>query len=121
MRLITVCILLAFATGSSALNVPWTSAVPTEIHLVPNGMVIVGEFDTRFSICATGEPSAVFLPRNDPMFKEKLTLALTAKASGHRLRLALLEPKDYSCVFVPEIGFIPVLSSYFWQLTSVGE
>ena len=94
----------------------WTQAVPREIHLVPGGLVLVGDFDRSGVLCATG-PKAIFLPATDPMFKEKLSLALTAKAAQRNIRALIADPLEYSCVFVQSTGYIPVVSNYFWQLT----
>lgn len=94
----------------------WTSAVPQEIHLVPDGMILVGNFNLGESKCAYGSAS-IFLSRQDPMFKEKLTLALTAKASNKRIKAALLEPREYTCIDTPDLGGVPMVSHYFWQLT----
>ena len=93
----------------------WTSAIPREIHIVPQGLVLVGDFDNSGVTCANGT-TAIFLSGYDPVFKEKLTLALTAKATDKQIRVAVNEPVSRSCVNIPELGSIPVASPYFWQL-----
>ena len=107
------CLLLLVSLPSQAYL--WSSAIPREIHLVPNGLVLVGDFDTSSVACASG-PRAIFLPANDPMFKEKLTLALTAKASQKPIRAVLSDPAQISCTHVLAHGYVPVVSYYFWQL-----
>ena len=111
-------LLLAIILLSSVANAgdfAWTSAVPKEIHLVPNGLVLVGDFDLSESFCAQGTP-AIYLGNRDPMFKEKLTLALTAKASGRKIRAVISEPRKFSCIDVPAVGVVPIVTHYFWQL-----
>ena len=93
----------------------WTSAVPREIHLVPHGLVLVGDFDHSAVGCASGTP-AIYLPKLDPSFKEKLTLALTAKATGKKIRTAINEPVQFNCTHILATGSIPIASPYFWQL-----
>ncbi len=94
----------------------WTSATPSEIHLVPDGLVLLGEFDNPGVTCATG-PRAIFLPKIDPSFKEKLTLALTAKATGKKIRVVIAAPIETSCINILAVGAVPIVSHYFWQLT----
>ena len=94
----------------------WTSATPGEIHLVPDGLVLLGEFDNPGVTCATG-PRAIFLPKIDPLFKEKLTLALTAKATGKKIRVVIADPVETSCINILAVGAVPIVSHYFWQLT----
>lgn len=113
-RFLIVSLLLMSATVNAA-EYAWVSAVPKEIHLVPNGLAITGDFDLSESICATGTPS-IYLASRDPMFKEKLTLALTAKASGRKIRAVISEPREFSCIEVLGVGFAPIVTHYFWQL-----
>ena len=108
-------VLLAAALPAQASPFAWISAVPKEIHLVPDGMILVGDFDLGKSLCAYGSPS-IFLARQDPMFREKLSLALTAKASSKQIKAALLEPRAYTCIDTPDLGGVPMVSQYFWQL-----
>lgn len=107
---------LFFLLSSPAYAYLWTSAVPTEIHLVPDGMVLLGDFDNPGVSCATG-PRAIFLPRLDTSFKEKLTLALTAKATGKKIRVVIADPIESSCINILAVGAVPIVSHYFWQLT----
>jgi hypothetical protein len=106
--------LLLFSASSYAYL--WSSAVPTEIHLVPDGLVLLGEFNNPGVSCATG-PRAIFLPRIDPLFKEKLTLALTAKATAKKIRVVIADPIESSCINILAVGAVPIVSHYFWQLT----
>lgn len=107
--------LLILSASVTAAEYAWVSAVPQEIHLVPNGLAVTGDFDLSESVCATGS-SAIYLSSRDPMFREKLTLALTAKASGRKIRAVISEPREFSCIEVLGIGFVPIVTHYFWQL-----
>lgn len=107
--------LLMLSASANAAEYAWVSAVPQEMHLVPNGLAITGDFDLSESICATGDP-AIYLSSRDAMFKEKLTLALTAKASGRKIRAVISEPREFSCIEVLGVGFAPIVTHYFWQL-----
>lgn len=93
----------------------WTSAVPREIHLVPQGMVLVGDYDQTGIDCASG-PKAIYLPKLDPLFKEKLTLALTAKATNKKIQVNIPDPLQYNCASILATGNIPIASPYIWQL-----
>lgn len=112
--MLSTILVLLFSSPASAYV--WSSAVPIEIHLVPDGMVLMGDFDLTGVSCASG-PSAVFLPRIDPLFKEKMTLALTAKATRKQLRVVIADPVPSSCVNILAVGMVPVVSHYFWQLS----
>ena len=112
---VLVGILVMVSASANAGEYAWVSAVPQEIHLVPNGLAVTGDFDLSESVCATGTPS-IFLSSRDAMFKEKLTLALTAKASDRKIRAVVSEPREFSCIEVLGVGFAPIVTHYFWQL-----
>ena len=115
MRKLLFCILGLVSFSLQASPNMWTSAVPREIHLVPHGLVLVGDFNLYEDTC-TSRFNAIFLSGQDPMFKEKLTLALTAKASQKRIKAVFQEPRNISCIELPELGYVPMVSPYFWQL-----
>ena len=94
----------------------WTYAVPEEIHIVPDGLVLIGDFDRAGVLCASG-PQGIFLPASDPMFREKMSLALSAKAAGKKIRALIEDPIEFGCARVHATGYFPVVSRYFWQLT----
>jgi hypothetical protein len=116
MKKVILACLVYFIASTPSYAYLWTSAIPTEIHLVPDGLVLLGEFDNPGVICASG-PRAIFLPRIDPSFKEKLTLALTAKATGKKIRAVIADPIEGSCINILAVGAVPIVSHYFWQLT----
>jgi len=105
--------LLAGSTNLNAAEYIWSSAVPKEVHIIPNGLVLIGEFNNTGITCATG-PKAIYLPNSDQNFDSKLSLALTAKASGKSIRV-LLEVID-NCYQVSALGFVPPAHPYYWQL-----
>jgi len=115
MKKLLLISLFFFAHCNSAHAYLWTSAIPTEIHIVADGLLLIGDFENTGVLCATGS-KAIFLPKTDAMFKEKLTLALTAKATGRRIRVLIDEPVEINCFRIPMIGSVPVASHYFWQL-----
>lgn len=112
-QILSALFLLLISTGGYAYV--WTSAVPAEIHLVPDGLVLIGDFDNSAVSCASGS-GAIFLPKIDPLFKEKLTLALTAKATDKKIRVVIADPVASSCVSILAVGAVPIVSHYFWQL-----
>jgi len=98
----------------------WSSAVPTEINLVPGGLVLLGDFDNTGVTCATGR-SAIFLPDTDPNFKGRLAMALTAIATGKKIQVLLLQPSDIQdggekCAGISAHGSVPVAFYYYWSL-----
>ena len=105
--------LLVFSSGAHAYL--WSEAVPAEVHIVPHGLVLLGDFDNTGITCATG-PRAIFLPNTDSSFKEKLSLALTAKAAGQKIRVLINDPIESSCIQISAIGHVPVAFHYYWQL-----
>lgn len=113
-KLLTLWFFL-FVFSSPAQAYLWSAAVPQEIHIVPHGLVLVGDFDNTGVLCASG-PRAIFLSNQDPSFKEKLTLALTAKATQKKIRVVINEPIEFNCIDIPATGYVPVASYYFWQL-----
>lgn len=113
-KVITSAIFL-FMVLNQAYAQLWSSAIPDEIHIVPRGLVLIGDFDNTGVLCSTG-PKAIYLSNLDPQFKEKLTLALTAKATDKKIRVAINQPIEYSCIKILTLGYVPIASHYFWQL-----
>jgi hypothetical protein len=110
-RLAALCLLLC---GSARAYV-WSSAVPTEVHVVPEGLVLVGSFNNAGVSCATGA-AAVFLPASDPNFKSKLAMALTASTLGRRIEVLIADPVATNCVQISAHGWVPVAYHYYWRL-----
>ncbi len=92
----------------------WTSAVPTEVHLVPEGLVLVGDFNLPGVTCSTAK--GIFLTKDDPQFQGKLSLALSAKMSGKKIQVLINDPIETGCIQISALGFIPRAYHYYWQL-----
>jgi len=97
-----------------AVDYIWSHAVPKEVHIIPDGIVLMGEFDNTDVSCATGA-KAIYLPKTDPNFEAKLSLALTAKATEKEIQV-LLFTTESNCYQVSALGFVPVAHPYYWQL-----
>ncbi len=93
----------------------WTSAVPTEVHIIPEGLVLLGEFDNTGVACATGS-KAIYLPKSDQNFTTKLSLAITAKATRKRIQVLINDPIETNCIQISAHGFVPIAFHYYWQL-----
>lgn len=93
----------------------WSYAVPTEVHIVPDGLILIGAFDRTGVGCSTG-PKAIFLPNTDPNFKSKLSLALTAQATGKVIRVLINDPLATNCKSISALGMVPIAHDYYWQL-----
>lgn len=93
----------------------WTSAVPTEVHLVEGGLVLIGNFNNAGVTCATG-PKAIYLPSTDSNFNRKLSMALTAISTGKQIQVLIADPIETSCIQISAMGFVPVVYFNFWQL-----
>jgi len=106
---------ITFSTSVKAADYIWSSAVPSEVHIIPDGMVLLGEFDNTGVTCATG-PKAIYLPKTDLGFDSKLSLALTAKAAKKEIRVLLETSTSSICYQVSALGYVPKVHSYYWQL-----
>lgn len=93
----------------------WSVAHPTEVHIIPDGLILIGEFDNTGVTCVTG-PKAIYLPKADINFDAKLSMALTAKATGKKIQVLINDPLENNCVQVSSMGYIPVAHHYYWQL-----
>ncbi len=107
--------LFLFLLSSTANAYIWSAAVPTEVHIVPNGLVLLGDFNNNGVTCATG-PKAIYLPNTDPNFDAKLSLALTAKASGKKIKVLINDPLESNCIQISAMGYVPIAFHYYWQL-----
>lgn len=106
---------LLFLLSTSAHAYIWSSAVPTEIHMVPNGMILLGAFDNAEVTCATAA-SAVYIPKTASNFEMKLSIALTAKATGKKITVLIDEPFASNCIQISAMGFVPIAHDYYFQL-----
>lgn len=101
--------------SQAALAYHWASAVPSEVHVVPDGMVLVGAYDQTNVTCATG-PQAIFVPKTDVNYEQKFSIALTAKATGSEIEVLLEENADSVCQVISALGSVPVAHHYYWRL-----
>ncbi len=93
----------------------WTSAIPKEVHIVPNGLILIGDFNMDGAACASG-PKGILLLKPDEDFAIKVSIALTAKATKKRIQAYFKSPLASSCELIPGVGMMPVVGNYFWQL-----
>ena len=115
MNRLVVMFLLLVASSAVQADYIWSSAVPKEVHIVPDGLVLIGEFDKTGVTCVTG-PKSIYLPKTDENFDAKLSLALTAKATGKKIQVLINEPYDTNCKEISAMGWIPTAHHYYWQL-----
>lgn len=113
MKKFVIILLLLLSNGAHAYK--WTFAIPTEVHIVPEGLVLIGAFDNTEIICATGS-KAIFLPNTDPDFKLKLSLALTAHATGKAIKVLINDPLATNCKPISAHGYVPITYHAYWQL-----
>ena len=108
---------LAALTLSTVANAyVWLSAVPTEVHIVPDGLVLIGPFNVAQVACATG-PAGVFLPSaGDANFDRKLAAALTAYATGRPVTVLINDPVATNCLTQSALGALPIAYPAYWQL-----
>ena len=107
--------LLTFINGANAAEYIWSSAVPKQVHIVPEGLVLVGDFSNSGVTCATGF-KAIILQKSDPNFDSKLSLALTAKATGKKIEVLINKPLATNCIKISAHGYIPIAYHYYWRL-----
>lgn len=79
--LIAACAAMLMNTTAHAYL--WTSAVPTQVHMVDGGLLIVGPFDNSVVTCTTG-PSAIFVQSSDTNLK---TDSVTTQRTPGRLEI----------------------------------
>lgn len=100
-------------TNSYASDYIWSSATPTGINIVPNGMVLYGNFNQNGISCATGT-KAIFLSNKDENFKYKLSLAITAKTTKKKIKVLLGAPLETNCEIISAHGSVPRAHHYYW-------
>lgn len=114
MKKIILLIFVLFSQSLLAVGI-WVQAVPTQIHIVPDGLVVRGLFNASGVTCST-DNNAVFLPNTDPNYNAKLTIALAAKATGQPLQVRLGTASDSECKGISAMGEVPVAYFYYWQM-----
>jgi len=105
---------LLVMSSSCLADYVWSEAIPNEVHITPNGLVLKGEFNQSGISCATG-PKSIYLPKSDPNFEFKLSLALTANAAGKKIKV-LLPTVNQTCYQISALGYVPIVHEYYWQL-----
>ncbi|MBI2778712.1 MAG: hypothetical protein HYX62_02835 [Gammaproteobacteria bacterium] len=114
MRFFGLGFLLLILSGAANAYI-WSAAVPTEVHVVPEGLVLLGNFNNIGVTCATG-PKAILLPSTDPNFNRKLSMALTAITTGKQIQVLINDPIETNCIQISAMGYVPVAFYYYWQL-----
>ncbi len=119
-------LLLSFSTGVFAEEeeiIPppsyiWSGTVPTEIHIVPNGMILLGAFHDTSITCATGENAvqAIYVPKTASNFEMKLSISLTAKATKKEIKVLIDKPSAAECIQISAMGYVPIAYDYYFQL-----
>jgi hypothetical protein len=93
----------------------WVTAVPTEVHMVSEGLMLVGDFDTSGVPCATGR-KAILLQETDKHFDRKVSIALIAHSSKKKITALVNNPGADSCTQISAHGWVPIVYHYYWQL-----
>ncbi len=106
---------ITLSSNIKAADYSWSSAVPTEVHIIPEGLVLLGDFDLTGVACVTGS-KAVYLPKTDLGFDAKLSLALTAKATGKKIEVLIDKSSQTDCHSVNAHGMVAVAHHYYWRL-----
>jgi len=115
-RILLVGILLLPFFSVAHASYIWTSAIPTEIHIVPQGLILIGDFDQGSPTCATGV-KAILLLKGDLSFDAKLSMALTAKATGKRIESLIVDHEQAdNCVLISAHGYVPIADLNYWRL-----
>lgn len=84
--------------------------VPVDIHITPEGLVVRGEANVH-SLC--DKNNSIYLLRTDVNYKEKLSVALAAQASGKYIRAYALEG---TCRSVSAYGTVPLVHDAYWRI-----
>lgn len=112
---ITSLIFLGISSISFANEYFWTSAVPTQVHIVPEGLVVIGSFSDEGITCSTASGS-IFLPKTDDNFDHKLSMALMAYAAGKQVEVLVYKGTSSDCQVISAGGSIPKVHNYYWRL-----
>jgi hypothetical protein len=100
------------ALSSTASAYVWLTAVPTEVHIVPDGLVVMG-FNVSSIACATN--GGIFLPSaGDNNFDRKVAVAMTAFAMERPLTVLINDPVNTNCNVQSAIGALPIAYSAYW-------
>ena len=109
----SIGVFLVFLSGNVHADI-WTSAIPKEIHIVPGGMVLLGDFNMDGATCASG-PKGIILLKPDEDFAAKLSIALTAKTTNKKIQTYFKSPLASSCILIPGAGSFPIVTIHHWQ------
>jgi hypothetical protein len=104
---------LVFLSGNVHADI-WTSAIPKEVHIIPGGMVLIGDFNMDGATCAHGAKGIILL-KPDEDFAAKLSIALAAKTTKKRIQAYFKSPLASSCVLIQGVGSLPTVGNYHWQ------
>lgn len=115
-----IALALLSSTLSLAVNASsyiWSSAIPTQVHILPDGLLLKGDFENEGVSCA-GDlgAAAIYLPKTDDNFDSKLSLALTAFAAGKQIQTLIYTSADSDCIQISASGYVPKAHTYYWQL-----
>ena len=106
--LTSVIIIFMFSSGIHAAAM--VDIVPVDIHITPEGLVVRGDTNVH-SLCE--RKNSIYLLRTDINYKEKLSVALAAQASGKYIRAYVL---DETCRSVSAYGTVPTVHDAYWRI-----
>ncbi len=111
-------LLFSLSTNIFAADYIFSGGVPTEVHLVPNGMVLLGTFHDTTIKCATGANAvqAIYIPKTASNFDAKLSFALTAQTAKKEIKVLIDKISAAECVQISAMGFVAVAYDYYFQL-----
>ncbi|NRA25387.1 MAG: hypothetical protein HRU08_13140 [Oleispira sp.] len=108
---------LLFISTVNASTYIWSSAIPTQVHIVPEGLLLIGDFENAGVNCAGAiTQAAILLPKSDPGFEHKLSLALTANAAGKTIETLVYTEASSDCIQISASGYVPKAHYYYWRL-----
>ena len=115
-KIIAVVLLhLMLSMAANASSYHWSSAVPTQIQIVPDGLVVSGPFKVTDVNCTDAITTpGIYLPKTDDNFEAKLSLALTAFAAGKELKTLLYNNESSDCIRISAGGYVPKAHPYYW-------
>jgi hypothetical protein len=108
---------LLFSISANASDYIFVSATPTQVHIVPEGLLLEGDFkNTGVSCAGTLNPRSILLTKDDPMFSHKVSLALAANMSGKIIETLVYTGSSSDCIQISASGYMPKAHHYYWRL-----
>ena len=114
--LLVIFLQMAFMVSANASTYVFFTATPAQVHIVPEGLMLVGNFQNTVVECDGAlNRNSILLSKDDPLFSHEVSLALAANMS-EKIETLVYTGSVSDCIQLSASGYMPKAHIYYWRL-----